>query len=172
MIRLCNPADFGEIWTIINDGAEAYRGVIPADRWAEPYMSREKLRDEIALGVAFWAIEQDGALQGVMGIQDVLDVTLIRHAYVRTRKRRSGFGGMLLSHLQSLTKKQLLVGTWTDANWAIRFYEKHGFTLVDSEEKLRLLRRYWNVPERQIDTSVVLRRWPTEWPLIDDHYQN
>jgi N-acetylglutamate synthase-like GNAT family acetyltransferase len=157
MIRPCNPADFEVIWAIINDGAEAYRGIIPSDRWTEPYMSRQKLHDEIAEGVTFWCVEHDGELQGVMGMQDVLDATLIRHAYIRTIKRRSGVGGTLLSHLRTLTKNQVLVGTWADAHWAIRFYEKHGFILVDSEEKSRLLRRYWQVPERQVETSVVLR---------------
>ena len=165
MIRPCAAAELEEIWTIINDGAEAYRGRIPADCWTEPYMSREELRHEIAQGVVFWGVEQDGTLQGVMGMQDVLDVTLIRHAYVRTSRRRSGVGGTLLSHLQALTQKQILVGTWADADWAIRFYEKHGFVLVEPEEKRGLLRRYWQVPERQIETSVVLRHSPAEVSL-------
>jgi len=158
MIRPCNREDIEEIWAIVNDGAQAYRGIIPADRWNEPYMTREKLLHEIEDGVAFWGFEQDGALQGVMGVQDVLDVTLIRHAYVRTSKRRCGFGGKLLRHLQKLTKRPVLIGTWADAGWAIHFYEKHGFRLAPAGEKDQLLRRYWKVPARQIETSVVLLR--------------
>jgi GNAT superfamily N-acetyltransferase len=156
MIRPCNEGDFDDIWTIINDGASAYRGIIPADRLSEPYMTREKLRHEIEDGVVFWGEEEGGALQAVMGIQDVLDVTLIRHAYVRTSKHRCGFGSKLLRHLQALTKRRVLIGTWADASWAIDFYTKHGIRLAPSEEKDRLLRKYWKVPARQIETSVVL----------------
>lgn len=119
-------------------------------------MTREKLCGEIEDGVNFWGFEQEDALQGVMGVQDVLDVTLIRHAYVRTSKRRFGIGGMLLRHLQTLTKRPVLIGTWADASWAIDFYEKHGFRLAPDEDKDQLLRRYWKVPARQIETSVVL----------------
>jgi GNAT superfamily N-acetyltransferase len=161
MIRPCNQQDVEEIWAIINDGAEAYRGIIPADRWSAPYMTREKLHSEIEDGVVFWGYEQDGALQGVMGVQDVLDVTLIRHAYVRTSKRRCGFGGMLLRHLETHTKRPVLIGTWADAGWAIHFYEKHGFRLAPAEATEQLLRRYWKVPKRQIETSVVLLREKT-----------
>jgi GNAT superfamily N-acetyltransferase len=156
MIRLCNEEDFDEIWIIINDGASAYRGIIPADRWSEPYMTREKLRHEIQDGVAFWGAVEDGSLQAVMGVQDVLDVTLIRHAYVRTSKRRSGLGGRLLRYLQALTKRRVLIGTWADASWAIHFYEKYGFRLVPAGEKDQLLQRYWKIPARQVETSVVL----------------
>lgn len=158
MILQCNHDDLEQILTIINDGAEAYRGVIPADRWTEPYMSRDKLRHELEDGVNFWGFEQDGALLGVMGLQDVQDVTLIRHAYVRTSQRRGGIGGALLAHLQTLARRPVLIGTWADATWAIRFYEKHEFTLTSAAEKDDLLRRYWKVPERQMETSVVLRR--------------
>lgn len=158
MIRLCDQQDFEDIWTIINDGAEAYRGVIPVDHWHEPYMTREKLRREIEDGVTFWGFEAECALQGVMGIQNVQDVTLIRHAYVRTKDRRSGVGGKLLSHLQTLTNRLVLIGTWADASWAIRFYEKHGFRPVPAGQKDQLLKRYWNVPARQIETSIVLFR--------------
>lgn len=160
MIRRCDQGDFDELWAIINDGAEAYRGVIPVDCWHEPYMSREELRGEILNGVAFWGCEQEGVLLGVMGVQDVLDVTLIRHAYVRTIKRRVGVGGMLLAHLKTLTKRPILIGTWADASWAIRFYEKHGFTTVAADNSERLLRKYWNIPARQIETSVVLYKSP------------
>lgn len=163
MIRICAPQDFDQIYAIINDGAQAYRGVIPADRWTEPYMSRDKLRHEIEDGVAFWGHEDDGALAGVMGLQDVKDVTLIRHAYVRTASRNQGIGGLLLSHLRTITSRPVLIGTWADAIWAIRFYEKHGFRLLDPEEKNRLLKIYWHIPDRQVETSVVLA--DAKWPL-------
>lgn len=119
-------------------------------------MTREKLRHEMLDGVVFWAADEDGSLQAVMGVQEVLDVTLIRHAYVRTSKRRHGLGGKLLHHLQALTTRRVLIGTWADATWAIRFYEKHGYHLVPAEQKDQLLQRYWKIPARQIETSVVL----------------
>jgi N-acetylglutamate synthase-like GNAT family acetyltransferase len=156
MIRECAASDFEQIWEIINDGAQAYKGIIPADRWTEPYMSRDKLRHEIEEGVTFWGFEDGGTLAGVMGLQDVQDVTLIRHAYVRTASRDQGIGGKLLSHLRTITSRPVLIGTWADAVWAIGFYEKHGFRVVDQQEKNQLLRKYWNVPDRQIETSVVL----------------
>ena len=156
MIRGCDEQDFEEIWSIINDGASAYRGIIPADRWTEPYMSREKLRSEMEDGVVFQGFELDGALVGVMGIQHVDDVTLIRHAYVRTSHRNRGIGGQLLDQLRTLARGPVLIGTWADAVWAVRFYEKHGFRVVCPEEKVRLLKRYWKIPDRQVETSVVL----------------
>jgi N-acetylglutamate synthase-like GNAT family acetyltransferase len=156
MIRRCDDRDFDLIWTIINDGAQAYKGTIPADRWTEPYMSREKLRHEIDDGVVFWGYEEAGTLAGVMGIQKVRDVTLIRHAYVRTRNQKRGVGAHLLTHLREIADGPVLIGTWIDAVWAIRFYERYGFEIVDAEEKDRLLKEYWTVPERQIETSVVL----------------
>jgi N-acetylglutamate synthase-like GNAT family acetyltransferase len=156
MIRRCDDRDFELIWTIINDGAQAYEGTIPADRWTEPYMSREKLQNEIDEGVVFWGYEETGALVGVMGIQQVQDVTLVRHAYVRTSSQKRGIGGRLLSHLREMASGPMLIGTWAAAVWAIRFYERHGFQMVSPQEKDRLLKRYWTVPERQIDTSVVL----------------
>jgi N-acetylglutamate synthase-like GNAT family acetyltransferase len=161
MIRRCNEADFELIWAIINDGAQAYKGTIPADRWEEPYMSREKLRHEIADGVSFWGYEESSQLIGVMGIQTVQDVTLIRHAYVRTGSQKRGIGAQLLSHLRNLSTMPVLIGTWADASWAIHFYENHGFRVVEPREKEPLLRTYWNVPKRQIETSVVLadQRW-------------
>jgi N-acetylglutamate synthase-like GNAT family acetyltransferase len=161
VIRQCDETDFEAIYEIINDAAEAYRGVIPADVWNDPYMSREELAREIADGVVFWGFEEDGELAAVMGIQHVEDVTLIRHSYVRSVKRNQGIGGRLLSHLRGLTQRPMLVGTWADATWAVRFYERHGFRLVSPAEKDCLLRRYWSVPERQIETSVVLAddRW-------------
>jgi len=156
MIRPCNDLDFDLIWAIINDGAQAYKGIIPADRLTEPYMSREKLQHEIDEGVVFWGYEETGTLAGVMGIQPVQDVTLIRHAYVRTSSQKRGIGAHLLSHLRELSSAPVLIGTWADAVWAIRFYEKHGFQLVGPQEKDRLLRKYWRIPERQSETSVVL----------------
>lgn len=156
MIRRCDERDFEVIWTIINDGAQAYKGTIPADRWTEPYMSREKLQDEIDEGVVFWGYEEAGELVGVMGIQPVQDVTLVRHAYVRSSSQKQGIGGRLLSHLRELATAPMLIGTWAAAMWAIRFYERHGFQLVTPQEKNRLLKRYWTIPERQVETSVVL----------------
>jgi GNAT superfamily N-acetyltransferase len=156
MIRRCDERDFEVIWAIINDGAQAYKGTIPADCWTEPYMSKEELRHEMQDGVVFWGYEEGGKLIGVMGIQPVKDVTLIRHAYVRTGSQKQGIGAQLLAHLREMAKGSVLIGTWTDAVWAIRFYERHGFRLLSSEEKNRLLMKYWSIPERQAETSVVL----------------
>jgi len=165
MIRPCDARDFVEIWTIINDGACAYKGVIPADRWSEPYMSDEHLRHEMDEGIVFWGYEENAVLLGVMGIQHVQDVTLIRHAYVSTNQQKRGIGALLLEHLRQLTDRPVLIGTWADAAWAIRFYEKHGFRKLSSEEKDLLLKKYWSIPERQAVTSVVLAdsRWGAEW---------
>ena len=156
MIRLCTDNDFERIYTIINDVARAYIGIIPDDCWTEPYMSAKQLQHEIEEGVVFWAYEDNGALSGVMGIQHVRDVTLIRHAYVLTTSQKQGIGAHLLSHLRQLAKGPVLIGTWADASWAIRFYEKHGFQLVESREKNQLLRKYWSISDRQNETSVVL----------------
>ncbi len=156
VIRRCRDGDLEAVHSIINDAATAYKGVIPADRWHEPYLSREELRREIDSGVVFWGYEEDGELIGVMGIQDAGDVTLFRHAYVRTGMRNRGIGGKLLSFLCGQTSRPVLIGAWAAAHWAIRFYEKNGFRLVTSEEKNRLLRKYWSIPERQTETSVVL----------------
>lgn len=156
MIRKCLPEDFDAVFAIINDAAQAYKGIIPADRWHEPYMSRAELTEEMADGIVFWGLEQDGQLAGVMGIQDKGEVTLIRHAYVRTHVRNRGIGTRLLVHLEATAANPILIGTWADAAWAIRFYEKNGYRLVSTEEKNRLLRRYWSIPERQVETSVVL----------------
>jgi N-acetylglutamate synthase-like GNAT family acetyltransferase len=156
MIRRCTEGDLEGMYVLINDAAQAYRGVIPEDRWKEPYMPREELQHEIAAGVVFWGYEHEGELIGVMGIQDVQDVTLIRHAYVRTDRQRQGIGNQLLRHLLGLTERPTLVGTWAASVWAIRFYEQHGFRMVTLQEKERLLRKYWEIPERQVETSVVL----------------
>lgn len=155
-IRPCTAADVTEICAIINDAAIAYKGVIPADRWHEPYMPLEELEREIAAGVRFSGYVENDVLLGVMGIQDVKDVTLIRHAYVRTTARNHGIGGKLLAHLVTLTQRPVLIGTWAAAIWAIRFYERHGFTVVSESEKNVLLKKYWAIPDRQIATSVVL----------------
>jgi N-acetylglutamate synthase-like GNAT family acetyltransferase len=141
---------------IVNDGARAYKGMIPEDCWREPYMFTSELQHEIDRGVAFWGYEESGSLAGVMGLQQLQDVTLIRHAYVRTDAQRREIGARLLCHLQKLTLEPTLIGTWADAIWAIRFYEKNGFRVASTQQKNRLLRRYWSIPERQIETSVVL----------------
>ena len=155
-IRGCVAADLPAMLEIINDAAIAYKGVIPADRWQEPYMPSEELEHEVAAGVRFSGYVENGILLGVMGIQDVKDVTLIRHAYVRTNARNQGIGGKLLSRLITQTQRPILLGTWAAATWAIRFYERYGFTVVTENEKNILLRKYWSIPDRQIATSVVL----------------
>ena len=156
MIRKCKDSDFNTIFEIINDAAQAYKGIIPQDRWHEPYMSHAELRAQIEDGIVFWGLERDGRLFGVMGIQDKGDVTLIRHAYVVTREQKRGIGKKLLRHLQSMTEKPILIGTWVAASWAVSFYQKNGYKLVSEKEKNRLLRKYWSIPERQVETSVVL----------------
>ena len=158
MIRPCTTADIPAIDSIINEAAEKYRGVIPADCWHEPYMSRHELESEIAAGVRFSGWEAAGVLVGVMGVQQVKDATLIRHAYVRTAQQGRGIGGKLLNELAGRVTGPLLIGTWADASWAIRFYQGHGFQLLPAEEKNRLLGIYWTIPDRQRDTSVVLAR--------------
>ena len=157
---ICNlsPSNFDSILKVVNNAAEAYKGVIPQDRWSEPYMSAEELRKEIEDGVEFYGWIENYALVGVMGIQLFGDVALIRHAYVLTNRQRKGIGEKLLNHLLSLAHTStVLVGTWEAAQWAIRFYEKHGFRLVPTQEKNRLLRKYWKIPDRQVQTSVVLK---------------
>jgi GNAT superfamily N-acetyltransferase len=157
MIRKLSLSDFDSILEVINDAAQAYKGVIPKDRWKEPYMPADELREEIKAGVIFYGWVED-KLIGVMGIQTVKDATLIRHSYVLTKDQRRGIGGKLLKHLMTITyKPEILVGTWADATWAISFYEKNGFELVSHEEKDRLLHKYWDIPERQVETSVVLK---------------
>src|SRR6266436_6498594 len=160
-IRRCGAHDVPAMFAIINDAARAYQGVIPADRWHEPYMPLDELEAELGRGVAFWGYESGGELVGVMGIQDRGEVTLIRHAYVQTAQRRMGIGEKLLRHLERMTAKPILIGTWSAAAWAIRFYEKNGFRLLSRPEIERLLRKYWRISERQVETSVVLAnaRW-------------
>jgi GNAT superfamily N-acetyltransferase len=154
-IRPCRDDEHAAMLAIVNAAAEAYRGVIPEDRWHEPYMALDELEHEIAARVVFWGYD-DGALLGVMGIQAVGDVDLIRHAYVSPASQGRGVGGALLAHLRGLSDRRMLVGTWAASEWAIRFYRRHGFAQVSPEQKSELLRAYWSIPERQIETSVVL----------------
>ena len=161
MISECKQKDFIEIYEIINDASSAYRGIIPTDRWHEPYMTEEELKKQIDEGVQFWSYTEDIKILGVMGIQFKKDVTLIRHAYVRTSERKKGVGSKLLEHLCIISAKPILIGTWADATWAIEFYLKHGFRLLPEKEKNNLLHKYWTIPARQIETSVVLAS--TNW---------
>ena len=156
MIRDAAPGDVAAIHAVINDGASAYRGVIPADRWHEPYMPLEELEAELAAGVRFSCFVEDGEVQGVMGVQDKGPVVLIRHAYVRTAARRRGIGGRLLAHLVQQEARPILIGTWKAARWAIDFYERHGFRVLPDAQARALLETYWRVPARQMETSVVL----------------
>ena len=160
-IRPSVNADFDAILAIINAAAAAYRGVIPADRWHEPYMPRDELAQEVADGIVFWVAEEQGRVAGVMGIQDKGPVALVRHAYIAPDAQRGGMGTRLLRHVEGLADKPVLIGTWADASWAVDFYRRNGYTVVPEAEKDRLLRVYWSVPERQIETSVVLAdpRW-------------
>jgi N-acetylglutamate synthase-like GNAT family acetyltransferase len=161
MIRKCTQSEFAIIHAIINDAAQVYKGVIPADCWHEPYMSREQLKNEIEQGVVFWGYERDGNLVAVMGIQDKGDVNLIRHAYVSSLLQNQGIGTRLLRRLESTSNKPFLIGTWADADWAIAFYQKNGYRRVTETEKDRLLKKYWRIPVRQVQSSVVLanRKW-------------
>lgn len=158
MIIKLSDSEFNSILTIVNDAANAYKGVIPVDMWKELYMPAQELREEIQSGVQFYGLKEKGVLVAVMGIQPVQEVTLIRHAYVLTSHQRKGYGEKLLRHLMSLASTQtVLVGTWKAAYWAVNFYAKNGFNLVTEQEKDKLLRTYWNITERQIETSVVLK---------------
>jgi N-acetylglutamate synthase-like GNAT family acetyltransferase len=161
LIRKSVKTDFAAMLGIINDAARAYHGVIPADRWHEPYMPADELKREIIGGVVFWVAEQDGRLSGVIGIQDKGEVALVRHAYVAPATQRSGVGTKLLRHVEGLVDKPILIGTWAAASWAIEFYRRNGFTIVPTDDKNHLLRKYWSIPARQIETSVVLanQRW-------------
>jgi GNAT superfamily N-acetyltransferase len=157
MIRKLTNADFKAIIIVVNDAAKAYKGKIPADRWKEPYMSAQEIKEEIQSGIQFYGYKENGILVGVMGIQPVSDVTLIRHAYTLTSQQRKGIGERLLNHLLTLARNdKILVGKWENAPWAIKFYQKHGFVLLSREETNKLLKKYWNIPERQIETSIVL----------------
>jgi GNAT superfamily N-acetyltransferase len=162
IIRDCVGEDFAAMLAIINAAAEAYRGVIPPDCWHEPYMPSDELRAEIAAGVTFSGYESDGALRGVMGLQHVGDVDLIRHAYVLPDDQRRGVGGALLRHLRRQSEGRMLVGTWAAATWAVDFYQRHGFVMVTPAAKTTLLQTYWAIPDRQIETSVVLADPPLD----------
>jgi GNAT superfamily N-acetyltransferase len=162
VIRHCSQRDIDTIYEIINDSARAYEGHIPDDCYHQPYMPQDELLSEIAAGVVFYGYEADGSLVAVMGIQDRGPVTLIRHAYTRPDRRGEGIGSRLLEHLLETTTKPVLIGTWRGATWAITFYQKHGFALASEEQKDRLLEEYWSIPERQVETSVV---------LVDERYQ-
>ena len=157
-IRPCRDDEREAILALVNAAAEAYRGVIPADRWHEPYMSSEELASEIDAGIEFWGYEEDGELVGVIGIQPLSDVDLIRHAYVSPSRQRGGIGGALLEHVSRAATRRILVGTWAAADWAISFYRRHGFDLLSRERGAELLRTYWTIPDRQIETSVVLAK--------------
>jgi GNAT superfamily N-acetyltransferase len=158
MISKLPDSEFSTILHIVNDAANAYKSVIPADRWKEPYMPPEELQEEIQSGVQFYGLKENNVIVAVMGIQPVKDVTLIRHAYVLASQQRRGFGGKLLKHLMNLAATPaVLVGTWKAAYWAVNFYAKNGFIEVSEEEKNKLLRTYWNIPERQVETSTVLK---------------
>jgi GNAT superfamily N-acetyltransferase len=161
-IRRCRDGEREAIFAIVNAAAQAYRGVIPADRWHEPYMPLSELDEELAAGVEFWGYEADGELLGIMGIQQLAEVDLIRHAYVLPGNQGQGVGGALIEHLMRSATRPMLVGTWTAADWAIRFYRRHGFEQVSPEQKTELLRAHWNISERQIETSVVLAKPPLD----------
>ncbi len=157
MISKLATGDFQAILTVVDNAAIAYKGRIPSDRWKEPYMSAQELKEEIQSGVQFYGLKPNNVLVAVMGIQPANGVTLIRHAYVLTSHQRKGYGEKLLNYLLGLTKKsKVYVGTWEAATWAIKFYQKHGFELVSTEEKNKLLKKYWSITERQVETSVVL----------------
>jgi GNAT superfamily N-acetyltransferase len=160
MTRKLSAADFQIIYNIVNEASVAYKGKIPDDCYHEPYMPKEELQTEMDVGVQFYGITVDGELAAVMGIQPVGDVTLIRHAYTLTRFQRQGLGEQLLNYLIDLAKtERILIGTWTDAPWAIKFYQKHGFNQHTREETNELLNKYWHIPQRQIETSIVLEQW-------------
>ena len=160
-IRKARASETPAILAIINAAAIAYRGVIPADRWHEPYMPPNELAKEIADGIVFWVAEEDGRIEAVMGMQDKGDVALVRHAYVAPGVQRKGLGTKLLRHVQGLSDKPFLIGTWAAASWAIGFYIRNGFTILPDADKDDLLGKYWSVPARQAETSVVLAdaRW-------------
>ncbi|MDO8790134.1 MAG: GNAT family N-acetyltransferase [Sulfuritalea sp.] len=172
LIRKSRMTDLAAMFAIINEAAQAYRGIIPADRWHEPYMPQDELELEIADGVIFWVAEEDGRLSGVMGFQDKGDVALVRHAYITPTVQRKGIGTRLLRHVESLAGKPVLIGTWADASWAIEFYRRNGYTIVPGSDKDALLRKYWSIPARQIETSVVLAdgRWMQAQPSATDGY--
>jgi len=153
-VRDCTVSDLDQMYRIVNSAAKAYEGVIPADRYREPYMPVEELRREMKR-MTFFGWEEGEGLVGVMGLEAVKGVSLVRHAYVLPASQKRGIGARLLQHAKEVfAGERLLVGTWADAYWAVDFYKKHGFRLCPDKDSL--LKKYWNVPARQIETSVVL----------------
>jgi N-acetylglutamate synthase-like GNAT family acetyltransferase len=170
MIRICNNEDFEQIYEIINNATQVYREIIPVEHWKSPYMSQKELRHEITSGITFWGYTEEEQLIGVMGIQPLGDVTLIRHAYVNTSNQHQGIGGALLTHLCALTTGPVLIGTWADAFWAIAFYQKYGFSLAPEGETMALLNKYWTAPKWHMEMSVVLAdpKWFTLYHQMGD----
>lgn len=163
MIRPCRPEEFPAMLAIINEAAYVYKGVVPDDCWHEPYMPGKELKQEISDKIEFWGLERQGKLLGIMGIQDKGEVTLIRHAYVRPENQQAGVGTMLLNHLEQLTEKPILIGTWAAATWAVQFYEKNGYIKMSKKETKQLLKTFWSIPDRQVAASVVLaRNYPSQ----------
>ena len=159
MITECTKKNISNILYVINDASLKYKGIIPNDCWHEPYMTKQKLISEFANGVRIFGYNKDNNLVGVMGIQELKDVTLIRHAYILTQYQGLGIGKSLLQHLFKIkTSSCLLVGTWRDATWAIQFYEKFGFVLHTKKQTAQLLKKYWDLPSKQIENSVVLKK--------------
>lgn len=165
MIRKCNNSDFDKIYEIINDATGVYKGIIPTEYWKVPYMSGDELRHDLDDGIVLYGYEENGELVGVMGIQNKQDVTLIRHAYVCSSEQNRGIGGRILSYLQKITSKSILIATWSNDVNAIRFYERHRFKLVPMEKGYWLQRKYWSTPELKIKASVVLadEKWFSEF---------
>ncbi len=160
MISEYNKTNISKILHVINDASLRYKGIIPDDCWHEPYMSKQELIDEFSDGVCMYGYHHNNILIGVIGTQEVKDVILIRHAYTLTTFQGKGTGSALLEYL--LRKNQnsrLLVGTWRNATWAIRFYEKFGFILHAKDQSTLLLNKYWKLPSKQIENSVVLERY-------------
>jgi len=152
--------DLYSILYVINDAAIKYKGVIPDDCWHEPYMLEEELVNEFDNGVRMFGYNRNNKLVGVMGIQELKDVTLIRHAYTLTNYQGMGFGKSLLQYLFKLNKcSYLLVGTWQDATWALKFYEKFGFIRQNEKQTAQLLNKYWEISSKQIENSVVLEKY-------------
>ncbi len=171
MIARCVETELTMVNDIINESAQAYKGIIPADRWHEPYMSIDEMNAEIASGVCFYGHSSNGSLTGVMGIQNVKDVTLIRHAYVLTKFQGQGIGRRMLEYMRNLTTQPILIGAWRSAAWAVQFYQRNGFHLVDEDEKIRSLKIYWTVPERQIQESIVLTSHPGRPKVISRFHE-
>ena len=160
MIKEYTKSDSFKILYVINNAAIRYKGIIPDNCWHEPYMSKEELANEFADGVRMFGYNHNDQLIGVIGVQEIKDVTLIRHAYTLVAHQGKGIGSTLLKYLLKRNKNsRLLVGTWKDAVWAIRFYEKFDFILHTKKQTVLLLKKYWKIPLKQIETSVVLEKY-------------